>query len=190
MAMMHCILKKGVVGVDGERYVMVGGPRRVGKFRRLFVYGDETWCLTCGRVQPDNGGGLCVADGCDGTNIGRAPGDCQLDDGEHDLTPEEIIEADGTDNAPGELVKIVIWDFPPADFQAAVATGMCGFASYHQYISVLDAAQKALECDGHTVERVCVGVDEMLARLAALGLRNTPSSRATVAATTARPTNH
>ncbi len=167
--------KDGVLTPDGDRYVVVRGQRRAGKPLKVFVHGCETWCLTCGRVQPDNECGVCEDDGCAGTNVGRTPEHTGLDD--------------GADDAMGELEKIVVWDFPPDHFQAAVATGMCGYADYCQYISVIDAVQEALEYDGHTVERIRIGVDEMLIRLAAMGLGNTPDGRAVVAVMTTRTTN-
>ena len=89
MALTIVIERDGVLAANGDRYVTVGGPGRTGLLCRVSIKGNEAWCLTCGRVQPENECGPCEDECCAGTTIGRAPSDYHLDD----LTPDVIAVA-------------------------------------------------------------------------------------------------
>ena len=77
-------------------------------------------------------------------------------------------------------IDIVLWTWPDADHDAAMANGMC-VHSLAEWKSVLAHSLDQLERDGHVVHVVTIPVADMLAALAERGLLNTPDNRAEIA---------
>lgn len=80
-------------------------------------------------------------------------------------------------------MKITLWEFPAADFDAWCAlVGSPQVASHAEYMTLLAAVQADLERMGQAVIRVKMTVAEMQSALSERGLENTPDNRAAITA--------
>ena len=80
-------------------------------------------------------------------------------------------------------MRIVLWQFPEADFPAwCDLVGTPEVADYNGYLTLLAAIQADQEHAGREVVRANFTVAEMRSALIERGLENTPDSRATITA--------
>jgi len=75
---------------------------------------------------------------------------------------------------------VVLWTWPDADHDAAVACGICE-CTPREWKTTLAITADSLERQGLSVRVVTITVAEMLAALESRGMDNTPDNRATIA---------